>query len=370
MGAEYADLVAVLNSTINTGLYKIDILPDGHSLPHNVNIWVEDFNISIPKRALKKAFISAREIFFANVDTLKMSTSSQGLVLDASAVILLVAPEYLTAANARKRVIMAWSIHSKEKGQKGIMMELSTLDSMLMSPLNKHTKSPTLWAHRRWLLKKLPRPEPIQPERGASIPQLRKEREISIVGLTAAQHHPRNYYAWDHIRWWISYNPDLLDNFGQCDISQCSPAKPPFGLPKLAKVIQRWCLNHPSDTSGWSFLLWLLTVPGTLPSEKLHLRGPFNEVAHDVLINTGTLKLRKEAVWVFLRTLIASDDMAAEVSQRALNDARTISVSENERLESKLIAERVIKWLEKRATVDGLYWNDHSPNMVVNNVAE
>jgi protein prenyltransferase alpha subunit repeat containing protein 1 len=345
ISAEYVDLVAALNSTVSKGLYNFDILPDSHSLPSGLKVLVDDFTISIPKKTLKNAFITARHIFFDNVDSLTVLAQSQDLVLDSSAVILLLAPEYLTAVNARKRVIMAWEKESEEKGTQRIVMELWMLDSMFMSPLHKHTKSPTLWAHRRWLLQRLSVPEPPQMERKSPMSALRKEREISLVALTAAQHHPRNYYAWNHMRWWISYHPDLLENFGHCPVSQLSPNKPPFGLPKLAQTIQEWCLSHPSDTSGWSFLLWLLTVPNSSTSQRIHLHGPFSTVGTTVLWQTKSFKLRNEALWVFLRTLMASEQMPAKITQMLLEDAQAISESETEWPQSKVVAKRTIRWL-------------------------
>src|SRR5208282_485866 len=158
-------------------------------------------------------------------------------------------------------------------------MDLEMLDTLFMSSLNKHTKSPTLWAHRRWLTQRLPSPVPLQMERTCLSLGLRQEREFSMVALIAAEIHPRNYYAWGYLRWWIAKNPTLLEGFNHCPVTQSSTNTTPFGLPRLINTILEWCLKHPSDTSGWSFLVWLITGPDTFADGPLRLHGPFATVS-------------------------------------------------------------------------------------------
>lgn len=343
---EYADLVAALKSTVSMGLYKIELLLNSHPLEPGLNVWVGDYTISIPKKTLKNAFLSAREVFFHNMKAPHLLQQDHEAVLDASAVMLLLDPEYLTAVNARKRIIMCWENQSEEKGRKRIVMDLWMLDSMFISPLYKHTKSPTLWAHRRWLIQRLPSPEPLQMEKMCLSLGLRKEREVSMVTLIAAEIHPRNYYAWAYLRWWIVRNPELLETFGHCPVTQSSTDTTPYGLPRLTNTILEWCMKHPSDTSGWSFLAWLITRPDTCADGPLHLHGPFAAISRTVLDRIRSLRLRNESIWVFLRTLMSSKDMPQDIRQEFLLDARAIAESDLERLTSRSNARAALQWLE------------------------
>lgn len=345
VSVEYTDLVAVLNSTVSMGLFKIELLPDSHPLESGLNVLVDGFTVAIPKKTLKNAFLSARQVFFDNLEHFELFEQNQEAVLDASAVLILMMPEHLTAVNARKRVIMGWESQSQEKGRKRIVMDLWFLSSIFWSPLNKHTKSPTLWSHRKWLIQRVPSPEPLQIERTCTSLSLRREREISMIALVAAEIHPRNYYAWRYLRWWIAENPDVLEDFGHCPITQSTMDLTPFGLPRLTNTITEWCLKHPSDTSGWSFLVWLITRPDTSTDGALRLHGPFATVSRNVLDRTRSLKLRNESVWVFLRTVVSSQDMPQDIRQAFVEEAKAIIESDSERSRSQSIAHAALQWL-------------------------
>ncbi len=342
---EYTDLVAALNSTVSIGLFKIELLPDSHPLESGLNVLVDGFTIAIPKKTLKNAFLSARQVFFDNLEHFELFEQNQEALLDASAVLLLMMPEHLTAVNARKRIIMVWESQSQEKGRKRIIMDLWILSSIFWSPLNKHTKSPTLWSHRKWLIQRLPSPEPLQIEKVCSSVSLRREREVSMIALVAAEMHPRNYYAWGYLRWWITKNPDVLENFGHCPVTQSTMDSTPFGLPRLTNTIIEWCLKHPSDISGWSFLVWLISGPDLHANGPLRLRGPFATVSRTVLDRTKSLKLRNESVWVFLRTVMSSTDMPHEIRQDFIVHAEGIIESGAERTKSQSIARAALQWL-------------------------
>jgi protein prenyltransferase alpha subunit repeat containing protein 1 len=286
---EYTDLIAVLNSTVSMGLYKVELLPDSHPLELGLNVLVDSFTIAIPKKTLKNAFLSARQVFFDNLEHVESFEQNQEAILDASAVLLLMMPEHLAAVNARKRIIMDWEKQSQEKGRKRIIMDLWITDSLFWSPLHKHTKSPTLWSHRKWLIQRLPSPKPLQMERTCSSLSLRREREVSMIALVAAEMHPRNYYAWGYLRWWIAQYPEVLENFSHCTITQSNMDLTAFGLPRLANTIIEWCFKHPSDISGWTFLIWLITGPDTCADGPLRLHGPFATVTRTVLDRTKSL---------------------------------------------------------------------------------
>lgn len=134
--------------------------------------------------------------------------------MQATSVMLLYEPNHGTAINARKRYILSHfhrpssSVAGSSDDDVVVNGELIWLESYLTSPLPKHTKSPTLWAHRAWLLRLF-----VIPGLGDSVPGLqgkRKqgisddgrrllEREMDVV-MRAGERHPRNYYGWNYAR--------------------------------------------------------------------------------------------------------------------------------------------------------------------------
>ena len=78
------------------------------------------------------------------------------------------------------------------------------------------------------------------------------KRELDIV-KKAGERHPRNYYAWEYARqlFHILYPPI-------CGSGSISTARDHSQIMRdsLAEV-HMWCLMHPRDISGWSFLAFL-----------------------------------------------------------------------------------------------------------------
>lgn len=66
------------------------------------------------------------------------------------------------------------------------------------------------------------------------------------------ERHPTNYYAWAYARRLIN----ALDR-----ISDTVEAPFPFDwvVSAFSDRLTAWCFKHPSDTSGWSYLLFLLS---------------------------------------------------------------------------------------------------------------
>ncbi|TAQ86916.1 hypothetical protein B7494_g4771 [Chlorociboria aeruginascens] len=124
-----------------SNLVEIEILPTGYPLPSGCNVLVHENCIGVPKLHLIQAFAVARQMFLKHQD-----------LRNSTAVILLINPEHLTAANARKRLIQACQARSGTELHAALAEELMFTDSMLTSQLHRHTKSPTLWGHRRWLV--------------------------------------------------------------------------------------------------------------------------------------------------------------------------------------------------------------------------
>jgi hypothetical protein len=153
------------------------------------------------------------------------------------------------------------------------------LDTILLSPLHRQSKSPTLWYHRWWLVStfsKVPASVTLQ-----SAPDVTKEFEAV---LKAAERHQHNYYAWQYARRMYSLIHAL------CDSVDVQSVRTTFLVQNLA-----WCKKHPSDVSGWSFLLFLMQQPGYDEAEHV-------DTIKDVLAFVEAIRWQKEALWHFLRT--------------------------------------------------------------------
>ncbi|RDW60736.1 hypothetical protein BP6252_12119 [Coleophoma cylindrospora] len=276
----YKDIVAALNSS-TSDLMEVELLGKGHLLPEGHNILQDGHSIGVPKLKLVQAFVIARRIFFEGI--LHMTEDKLQSLQDASAVMLLMDPENLTAANARKRIVNMYQTRVSSTELEVILnRELLFTDSLLTSPLHRHTKSPTLWNHRRWLLElgqPLGKPRDVQ-------------RDLTAVILIAAERHPRNYYAWSHFRWLIN----SID------------AHVPTPTPELTSAVRDWCLRHPGDISGWSALLFCLSLEKDLPV-GVNTRS---SICDEVLGLASSFNWTHESVWVFLRTMVASGEVTEE----------------------------------------------------------
>ena len=82
------------------------------------------------------------------------------------------------------------------------------------------------------------------------------ERELRIV-TKAAERHPANYYAWNYLR-------DLFAavsavSGGDVGREMGRAFREALAVRSMREV-HAWCLRHPRDVSGWSFLVFLLRV--------------------------------------------------------------------------------------------------------------
>ncbi|KAH6848331.1 hypothetical protein B0I37DRAFT_161760 [Chaetomium sp. MPI-CAGE-AT-0009] len=254
-------------ATPDDGLLELEILGKSHFLQEGQYVVRDGFAVGISKLGLVQAFMVARQILREHIDGTKPQTADE--VLATTALILLFDPEYLTAANWRKRVIQA-EISSSGAARSSLEKERRFLDSLLTSRLHRHTKSPTLWSHRRWLITTL----------------MSVDMPVDILGdlrdvvFVAGERHPRNYYAWCHARFLAGLRRD-------------NPRE-------TLAAVQNWCFQHHTDISGWSFLSFLLNAENSPDAESG--RSTFTEV----LNLANSLRLANESVWVFLRTLAAS----------------------------------------------------------------
>lgn len=285
----YNDIVDSL-STETESLLEIEFLGKSHPLPEGCNVLIDGNSIAVPKAKLVQAFVIARKIFFQYMRDCPPNKSVD--LRNATAVILLMDPEHLTAANARKRLIQKLQKDPQADLEASLRKELHFVDSYLTSRLHRHTKSPTLWSHRRWVLEVC---KSIQMEYDI-------QQDLTSVILIAAERHPRNYYAWSHLRW-------LVQTFTTClEDSKTQTRNSDFD--QLVAVVKDWCLRHPADISGFSFLLFCLSMPGS--SEDVSKPQLKSSICSEVFRLAISFKWTHETIWVFLRTVVASGGVSKD----------------------------------------------------------
>jgi protein prenyltransferase alpha subunit repeat containing protein 1 len=287
----YVDLAKAL-SLKTEDLLEIEILGKGHCLPEGCNLLVDDNSIGIPKVKLVQAFVVARQTLFRYLK--ECPPEKEDDLRSAAAVILLMDPEHLTAANTRKRLIQKYQSGPRVEVEAILKNELHFVDSYLTSRLYRHTKSPTLWGHRRWIL-----------ETSKSI-QMKHDiqKDLVSVVLVAAERHPRNYYAFSHIRWMIKAFNDTISFESTSHLAM-------NGHEKFVATVKNWCLRHPGDTSGFSFLVFCLSQTVSTDSRSISERATeWSTICKEVLKFAVSFKWTNESVWMFLRTVIASEGVA------------------------------------------------------------
>ncbi|ESZ97083.1 hypothetical protein SBOR_2513 [Sclerotinia borealis F-4128] len=281
----YNDIVQILSLNTSSDslphkLLDIELLGKGQ-LPDGVNSLILQNSVGIRKDQLVQAFVVARQVFFKIKD---LGPDYSQEIRDATAVILLTDPEHLTACNARKRLlqhILNTSATTRVL-ETAVKRELYFIDSLLTSHLNRHTKSPTLWSHRRWLF---------EIRQSMHLPHDVLGDLTSIV-MVAAERHPRNYYAFSHMRWLVESVEGGLSASTYL---------------VMIDNVKKWCLRHPGDTSGWSFLLFCLSSDTILKALDPVVRTSL--ICEEVLGMAISLRWKEESLWVFLRTLVASGNV-------------------------------------------------------------
>lgn len=256
----------------DVNLLEIEILNNSHHLETGTFLLRDENALAFSKLALVQAFTVARSLFMRN-----RSEAAAVLLPDelhaVTNVILLMDPESLSAANARKRLIAV------EASASNLIFALKLarkdrffVDSLLTSRLHRHTKSPTLWSHRQWLAE-------FSRSHGSPLDVI---QDLSRVVMVAGERHPRNYYAWRHARW--------------LTMLICADEEGPV-MSKLVESVKQWCFRNHTDISGWSFLSFLL-----LKVDAATRSFVFNETLNYV----GSFQWVNESTWVFLRTLAAN----------------------------------------------------------------
>ncbi|OIW27552.1 hypothetical protein CONLIGDRAFT_682585 [Coniochaeta ligniaria NRRL 30616] len=269
-----------IDPAAHDGLMEIEVL--GQTMfPPRVFALRDGPAIAVNKSGLRAAYFEALEDVgvFSHANDADQAPAEHDNVaekLNSLAVLVLMQPEYLTAINLRKSLLVSVSAEdgpglTRYRGL--VRLEKKFIDSLLTSPLNKHNKSPTLWSHRRWLVPRL-----------VQFGLMDILRDLTEVVMVAGEKHPRNYYAWHHARYLMTLVDWNREETGR----------------DVLRAVLDWCKRHHDDTSGWSFLQSLLSTEGRYEQESV------SRVLKDVLGLAYSLRWTNESVWVFLRTIAAS----------------------------------------------------------------
>ncbi len=283
---------------------EVEVLPTGFPLPPEAtsSILQDDTKLGITKKSLALAFLTARHIFFSILkpDGCKAQGSEEANL--ATQVILLFDPEHITAANYRKRrLLQLGSASGTGTPINAINHEMIFLESLLTSPLHRHTKSPTLWHHRRWLMAQYFHQcwelHCSHREDRHCLKETFKQfwmSELRII-MRSGERHPKNYYAWTYARWALGF----LAEKGVIGTSEKSIR---YLAVCSAQTVLDWCFAHPADISGWAFLFFLLRHA----ERDAELRKSVIQRTFDFICKfawTG------EALWWFVRAVLPMEDI-------------------------------------------------------------
>ncbi|KAI2634199.1 hypothetical protein GGS26DRAFT_35995 [Hypomontagnella submonticulosa] len=266
----YKDISTVLTDLPDDELLEIEFLGKSHPLESGVNYLRDGPAVAIPKLRLAQAFFVARQILQNYQEGGSSMNGSD--VNAATTVLLLMDPEHLTAANTRKRLLMT-TLEMSKPNELILRREKQFVDSLLTSRLYRHAKSPTLWSHRRWLLR-------LFTANGLVVDP---QQDIKNVVMIAGIRHPRNYPAWHHARSLLDRCPRLAGS--------------------IAIDVKEFCLKNHTDISSWSFLIYAVSKieDGDCRCNTSSL------ILADVISITDSLHWTNETVWVFLRNMIATN---------------------------------------------------------------
>ncbi|KAH8169009.1 Protein prenyltransferase [Sarocladium implicatum] len=265
-------------------------------------------NLILPKLRLVQAFIVARTLLFKHRKD-RTSVPKED-VAAATMVMLLMDAEHLTAANTRKRLIVEGGYNPDT-----IRQELSFVDTLLTSPLHRHTKSPNLWSHRHWLIAQ-------QNNRYDQKGKLVRQRKHDYVPhddllsyhfksviFVSGEQHPRNYYAWAHARQLLPMADDTCRG-------------------TLLTAMRDWCLEHRGDISGWTFLA---ALPAAQEKHK--------DLLAEVLRVAKMFNYSNESVWWYFKAGASSPEELAEL--RKMREKLLPEADELDRVH----LERAAEWL-------------------------
>lgn len=264
--------------------------------------------IGITKAALVKAFLVARQKFF---DYLVHPSRSEANTLTdginefdiATQIILLFDCEHVTACNWRKRYISSslqeYVNRDDSRSLEDLLQgERTLMDSFQCSPLHRHTKSPTLWQHRLWIMtKSLTLRESNVVDFKISKDSLRQLilEELDVV-CKSGQLHPRNYYAFSYMRQLHALICHFSGSDSQAILLELAIA--------MVEPMLKWCLSNPSDISGWMYLFYLLNCDSDMQKDSLS-REREQVMKRTIHFAVQIATWEGESLWTFVDLMMA-----------------------------------------------------------------
>lgn len=313
----FQSISSLLTAHEGPELLELEILGRGQPVGPG-QFYLRDGNaVGVPKLVLVQAFIVARQMLQAHLQCPARAPEGDEL-LAATAIMLFMDAEHLTAANTRKRILVARLAISQDGGATAALLDRERVfvDGLLTSRLHRHTKSPTLWSHRRWLMQRY----------GAAGLAVDGRSGLAVV-MTSGERHPRNYYAWCHAR--------VL-------VEMAGPSMSEDERRHVWDDVKMWCFAHHDDISGWSFLCHLATVSDTTGAED----APLATAVRETLGFAETLAWRNESVWWFLRTAGARLSRWPDDEARLRQVHRTLMDGTDEGSEGRVVLGKAWQWYE------------------------
>jgi hypothetical protein len=127
--------------------------------------------------------------------------------------------------------------------------------------------------------------------------------EVSSI-LAAAERHSNNYYAWQHFRRLLLLKDDSTSKplLFQSESEQ-----------ELLNRISQWCFRNPSDTSGWSTLLYLLKAVDFSPTT-------LSNTVSEMISFASRVHWEREALWAAVRTALRPQYLLNENARKEQHD--------------------------------------------------
>ncbi|KAL8733361.1 MAG: hypothetical protein Q9166_002185 [cf. Caloplaca sp. 2 TL-2023] len=260
--SDYEILLSLLHPSQPTVL-EIEILPSSQP-PH---ILSAPPALGIPKKILLQCFLHARKVFLSHTTNIPLSNGLASAWIEAASatkVLTLWEPNWNSAWAFRRRNLIGLresdevseaSEWGKTRLRQFVEADLAWVETLVTSPLDgKHAKSSWVWAHRLWIVKTFWR-EVVVENGGSLAALLMKEMEIVMV---AGERHARNYYAWEYARQMTrTCMGSLTREMEEFRKLEDEPLDRRV-WEQCTRMIHQWCLMHPRDISGWSFLVFLM----------------------------------------------------------------------------------------------------------------
>jgi hypothetical protein len=338
--------LARIFSTRENQVLEIEIIP-----PSLGATFLQDgCSVGITKKALVQAYTVARALFFKKLMPMSEDDIQSALPTKAQStnpdpgiteVMLLFDCEHLTACNWRKRSLCAAMAHSHSNTQdvsnwtpattQLLEAELTLVASYQCSPLHRHTKSPTLWHHRFWVLRHL-----LERQTRSAESMLELQRSELEIVLRAGELHPKNYYAFSYMR---QLNALLAKRM---------VGKPDLRAEKMLPILDRtieWCLANPRDISGWTFGIYEMSRVSDYAARAHALEK--------VLTFALGVGWEGESLWTFVHQAVEQFDLERVVNEIGLRyRSEPVDVNEFPSAQNALRKKAWQTWLDRAR----IYW--------------